>query len=114
MDNAQETFGLAVAEAMAAGLPLVASDWSGYRDLVRDGIDGYLDTQFLGFIGFIWFQLLLGWQQFTGIQSFPAVAGALAQLVQIDMAAAEMALAHIIESTRHGSCDGICRCTQGP
>ena len=42
VDNAQETFGLAVAEAMAAGLPLVASDWSGYRDLVRDGIDGYL------------------------------------------------------------------------
>ena len=42
VDNAQETFGLAVAEAMAAGLPLVASDWSGYRDLVRDGIDGFL------------------------------------------------------------------------
>ena len=39
VDNAQETFGLAVAEAMAAGLPLVASDWSGYRDWVRDGID---------------------------------------------------------------------------
>ena len=42
VDNAQETFGLAVAEAMAAGLPLVASDWSGYRDLVRDGVDGFL------------------------------------------------------------------------
>ena len=34
----------------------------------------------------------LGWQQFTGIQSFPAVAGALAQLIQIDLAAAETAL----------------------
>ena len=34
----------------------------------------------------------LGWQQFTGIQSFPAVAGSLAQLVQIDIAAAEKAL----------------------
>ena len=42
VDNPQETFGLAVAEAMAAGLPLVASDWSGYRDLVRDGVDGFL------------------------------------------------------------------------
>ena len=35
VDNPQETFGLAVAEAMAAGLPLVVSDWNGYRDLVR-------------------------------------------------------------------------------
>ena len=84
VDNAQETFGLAVAEAMAAGLPLVVSDWSGYRDLVRDGIDGYL-------IPSAWAasapqaSVPLGWQQFTGIQSFPAVAGALAQLVQLDL-----------------------------
>ena len=91
VDNAQETFGLAVAEAMAAGLPLVASDWSGYRDLVRDGIDGYL-------IPSAWAasapraSVPLGWQQFTGIQGFPAVAGALAQLVQLDLAAAESAL----------------------
>ena len=41
VDNPQETFGLAVAEAMAAGVPLVVSDWNGYRDLVRDGIDGF-------------------------------------------------------------------------
>ena len=91
VDNAQETFGLAVAEAMAAGLPLVASDWSGYRDLVRDGIDGYL-------IPSAWaasapeVSVPLGWQQFTGIHGFPAVAGALAQLVQLDLDAAEMAL----------------------
>ena len=91
VDNAQETFGLAVAEAMAAGLPLVASDWSGYRDLVRNGIDGFL-------IPSSWassaaqLSVPLGWQQFTGIQSFPAIAGALAQLVQLDLAAAEMAL----------------------
>lgn len=41
-DNIQETFGLAPVEAMAAGLPSVVSDWDGYRDTVRDGIDGYL------------------------------------------------------------------------
>ena len=27
---------------MAAGLPVVASDWNGYRDTVRNGIDGIL------------------------------------------------------------------------
>jgi len=91
VDNAQETFGLAVAEAMAAGLPLVVSDWSGYRDLVRDGIDGFL-------VPSAWassaaqVSISLGWQQLTGIQSFPAIAGAMAQLVQLDLAAAEKAL----------------------
>ena len=95
VDNAQETFGLAVAEAMAAGLPLVVSDWSGYRDLVRDGIDGFL-------IPSAWASsapqasVTLGWQQFTGIESFPAIAGALAQLVQLDLAAAEMALLTVL------------------
>jgi glycosyltransferase involved in cell wall biosynthesis len=34
-DNIQETFGLTPIEAMAAGLPVVAADWDGYRDTVR-------------------------------------------------------------------------------
>lgn len=40
-DNIQETFGLTPVEAMAAGLPVVVSDWNGYKETVRDGIDGY-------------------------------------------------------------------------
>jgi glycosyltransferase involved in cell wall biosynthesis len=40
-DNYQETFGITPAEAMAAGLPVVVSDWDGYRDTVRDGVDGF-------------------------------------------------------------------------
>ena len=38
-DNIQETFGITPIEAMAAGLPVIVSDWDGYRDTVRDGID---------------------------------------------------------------------------
>ena len=41
-DNIQETFGLVIVEAMASGLPVVASDWNGYRDLVVDRETGYL------------------------------------------------------------------------
>lgn len=40
-DSIQETFGLAPVEAMAAGLPVVVTDWDGYRDTVRDGVDGF-------------------------------------------------------------------------
>jgi glycosyltransferase involved in cell wall biosynthesis len=40
-DNIQETFGLTPLEGMAAGLPVLVTDWNGYRDTVRDGIDGF-------------------------------------------------------------------------
>jgi glycosyltransferase involved in cell wall biosynthesis len=40
-DNIQETFGIVPIEAMASGLPVVVSDWDGYKDTVRDGIDGF-------------------------------------------------------------------------
>ncbi len=42
VDNIQESFGLSPVEAMAAGLPSVISDWDGYRDTVRDQVDGFL------------------------------------------------------------------------
>ena len=41
-DNIQETFGLTPLEAMAAGLPVIVSDWDGYRETVRDGVHGLL------------------------------------------------------------------------
>ena len=38
----QESFGIAVVEAMAAGLAVVATDIAGYREVVTDGIEGLL------------------------------------------------------------------------
>lgn len=40
-DNVQETFGITPVEAMAAGLPVVVSDWDGYRDTVEHGAHGF-------------------------------------------------------------------------
>ncbi|WP_309090481.1 glycosyltransferase family 4 protein [Phenylobacterium sp.] len=45
-DNIQETFGITPLEAMASGVPVVVSDWDGYRDTVRDGEDGFRITTF--------------------------------------------------------------------
>ena len=41
VDNIQETFGISPIEAMAAGLPVVVSDWNGYRETVQEGITGF-------------------------------------------------------------------------
>ena len=41
-NTVSESFGLTLVEAMLHGLPVVATDWSGYREIVRDGVDGFL------------------------------------------------------------------------
>jgi glycosyltransferase involved in cell wall biosynthesis len=43
-DTYQETFGVSLLEAMAAGLPVVAPNWDGYRDIVVNGETGFLAT----------------------------------------------------------------------
>ncbi len=40
-DNIQETFGLTPIEGMAAGLPVIVSDWDGYKESVPDGEAGF-------------------------------------------------------------------------
>jgi glycosyltransferase involved in cell wall biosynthesis len=48
VDNIQETFGLAPVEAMAAGLPVVVTDWDGFRDTVEDGVTGFRIPTMMG------------------------------------------------------------------
>ncbi|UCG42938.1 MAG: glycosyltransferase family 4 protein [candidate division WOR-3 bacterium] len=40
-DSLQESLGLTLVEAMAAGLPVLCTDWDGYRDIVADGVHGF-------------------------------------------------------------------------
>ncbi len=46
-DSVQETFGNTLLEAMASGLPVIASDWDGFRDMVEHGRTGYLVPTYL-------------------------------------------------------------------
>lgn len=41
VDTLQESYGITPIEAMACGIPVVVSDWSGYRDTVIHGETGY-------------------------------------------------------------------------
>lgn len=41
-DNVQETFGITLLEAMVSGLPVIASDWDGYREAVIHNRTGFL------------------------------------------------------------------------
>lgn len=47
IDNIQETFGLAPIEAMAAGLPLLVSDWDGMKDTVSPDVGLRVTTRTL-------------------------------------------------------------------
>jgi glycosyltransferase involved in cell wall biosynthesis len=87
-DNVQETFGLTPIEAMASGLPVVVSDWDGYRDTVRDGIDGFLVPTLMppAPLG-----AGLAARYELGADSYDRYCGHASQLVAVDVAAAESA-----------------------
>lgn len=91
-DNLQETFGLTPIEAMAAGLPVVVSDWDGYRDTVRDGVDGFrIPTQMPPAGTGADFGFLFA----TGRLHFAEYCGATALAVSVDLQRCVEALAQL-------------------
>ena len=88
IDNLQETFGLAPIEAMAAGLPVLVSDWDGMKDTVtadvgfrvptetpRPGLSNYISLRHLG-----------------GTDSYLQYVGQLSALTRLDVAAMTRAI----------------------
>ncbi|MDR3443919.1 MULTISPECIES: glycosyltransferase family 4 protein [unclassified Dyella] len=46
-DSMHAGFSLTIAEAMASGLPIIASDWAGHREWIREGYTGRLVPTYL-------------------------------------------------------------------
>lgn len=96
VDNIQETFGLTPIEAMAAGLPVVVSDWDGYRYTVRDGVDGLL-VPTLGSPGGLPGELLAGLHSLE-LETYQTYVGATAQHTAVHVQRAAAALVQLAES----------------
>jgi glycosyltransferase involved in cell wall biosynthesis len=92
-DTILETFGQALVEAMAAGVPLVVSDWDGYRSIVREGVDGYL-VPTLGAPGGPIGRTLALMDQ-LGLTNYSQYGGATAEHTAVDVPAAAAALAQL-------------------
>lgn len=83
-DNIQETFGLTPLEAMAAGLPVVASDWNGYKSTIRHEIDGFLVPTIMPQAGL---GKDLALRHALGIDSYDLYIGLTCSLVAVDISA---------------------------
>jgi alpha-maltose-1-phosphate synthase len=94
-DNIQETFGLTPVEAMAAGLPVVVADWNGYKETVRDGVDGFRIPTLMpsGGVGGD-----LAMRHALGIDTYDVYCGNTCMFVAVDVAAATAAFEKLLAS----------------
>src|SRR5262249_22440158 len=94
-DNIQETFGLTPLEAMAVGLPTIVSDWDGYRDTVRHGIDGFRISTYTPRSGLgrdLMYRYDNQWI------SYEAYVGAVCQFTAVDMNETVRAMVDLIQN----------------
>jgi len=96
VDNIQETFGITPVEAMAAGMPVVVSDWDGYRSTVRDGIEGFLIPTLGGPPGPIGEAIAA--RHGVGLESYQSYVGAVAQHTAVHVGRAAQAIADLVRS----------------
>jgi hypothetical protein len=94
-DNIQETFGMVPIEAMAAGLPQVISDWDGYRDTVRQGIDGFRIATAMPPPGM---GEDIAWRHASGVDSYDRYIAHGSQCTSVDAAECAEAYVKLIEN----------------
>ena len=81
-DNIQESYGLTPVEAMAAGLPAIVSDWDGYRDTVRNGVEGLTIPTYMPPAGI---GEDLAYRYFSGQFNYGDYLGATTQSIAVDL-----------------------------
>ena len=94
-DNVQETFGITPIEAMASGLPVVVSDWDGYRDSVRDKQDGFRISTRMPRAGL---GADLALRHALEIDNYDMYCGHSASFVSVDIDEATEAFVHLFSS----------------
>jgi starch synthase len=94
-DNIQETFGITPIEAMASGLPVVVSDWDGYRDTVRHGVDGFRVSTLAPPAGA---GADLAMRHALGMDTYDMYCGYTSTLVAVDIEETAQSLARLVAS----------------
>jgi starch synthase len=94
-DNIQETFGITPIEAMAAGIPVIVSDWNGYKDSVNDGVEGFRIPTIMPKRGM---GKDLALRHALDIDTYDMYCGNWCSLVSVDVLATAEAFIKLIES----------------
>ncbi len=88
-DSLQETFGQSIIEAMASGLPVVCSDWDGYKELVVHEETGFRVPTY-------WMDCNRTVSDYAGVSDWMADHFQIAQSVAVDVPSMANAISRLI------------------